>query len=132
MPLQEISYWPPCSTQYESYTSSELLESHVISVAPLPTKGYGLLLYLNCTYAVHAGSLRPNLSLPGLGVLTLLLKEERHPMEIMGSHSNLRTRPIKFPGSHPTMSPGLVLIYTLSRLGIKPYNNPDDGDAIGF
>jgi len=41
-------------------------------------------------------------------------------MGIMASHSNLRTPHINFTASHPTMSPGLVPIYTLGRLGIEP------------
>jgi len=57
-------------------------------------------------------------------------------MGVKASHSNLRTPHINFTASHPTMSPGLVLIYiyiyTLGRLGIEPQNNPDDGDGVGF
>jgi hypothetical protein len=52
-------------------------------------------------------------------------------MGIMTRHSNLWTPHINFTASHPTMSPGLVLIYTLGTLGIKPQNNPD-GDGVGF
>jgi hypothetical protein len=53
-------------------------------------------------------------------------------MGIMDRHSNLRTPHINFNASHPTMSPGLVPIYTLGRLSIEPYNNPDDGDGVSF
>ena len=53
-------------------------------------------------------------------------------MGIIASHSNLWTPPINFTASYPTMSPGLVLIYTLSRLGIEPQNNLDEGDGISF
>jgi len=41
-------------------------------------------------------------------------------MGIMASHSNLRTPQINFTVSHPTMSPSLLPIYTLGRLGIEP------------
>ena len=52
---------------------------------------------------------------------------ETKSISIKTRHFNLQTLPFNPTGSHPTMSSGLVQMYSLGRPGVETYQHPDGG-----